>query len=215
MTQQIIDQLAKKIWNYHLLNHKLKKADCILTLGSHDLRVAERAAELFFDGLAPYIVFAGNRGRFTSDWKETEAYLFSQKALKMGVPKDSIFIEDKSTNTGENILFTKKLLAQNKLKPQKFIVVTKPFMERRAYATFKKQWPKKEIIVTSPKISFDDYPTKEYPKERMINSIAADFQRIKIYPKKGFQIPQEISKDVWSAYEQLIKLGYNKHLIKE
>ncbi|NQU77833.1 YdcF family protein [Candidatus Falkowbacteria bacterium] len=211
---QSVDNLAKKIWNYHLLNHKLKKADCILTLGSHDLRVAERAAQLFFDGLAPFIVFAGNRGRFTSDWKDTEAYLFSLVALKMGVPKEKILIEDKSTNTGENILFTKKLLQEKNFNPQKFIVVTKPFMERRAFATFKKQWFGKNVIVTSPKISFDKYPTKEYPKERLINSIVADFQRIKIYPAKGFQIPQDIPPDVWSAYEQLVKLGYNKHLIK-
>lgn len=215
MKQQSIDNLAKKIWNYHLLNYKLKKADCILVLGSHDLRVAKHAAELFFDGLAPFIVFSGNRGRFTSDWKDTEAYLFSRKALEMGVPREKFFIEDKSTNTGENILFTKKLLKEKNLNPQKFIVVTKPFMERRAYATFKKQWPEKQVLVASPKISFNEYPTPDYPKERMINSIVADFQRIKIYPAKGFQIPQDIPPDIWSAYEKLLELGYNKHLIKE
>ena len=35
--------LAKKLWDYHHTNHTLEKADCILALGSHDLRVAERA----------------------------------------------------------------------------------------------------------------------------------------------------------------------------
>ena len=30
------------IWNYMLLGHKMKKADVILCLGSHDLRVATR-----------------------------------------------------------------------------------------------------------------------------------------------------------------------------
>jgi len=41
-----------------------------------------------------------------------------------------------------------------------------------------------------------------------------DLQRIKVYPQKGFQIFQEIPDDVWTAYEQLLALGYTKHLIK-
>jgi len=41
-----------------------------------------------------------------------------------------------------------------------------------------------------------------------------DLQRIKLYPEKGFQIYQEIPGDVWQAYEQLVKLGFDKHLIR-
>ena len=44
--------------------------------------------------------------------------------------------------------------------------------------------------------------------------MVGDLQRIKIYPKKGFQIFQEIPDDVWQAYKQLVNLGYDKHLIK-
>ena len=41
MDREILD-LAKTIWNYHRLNHKVEKADIIIVLGSHDMRVAER-----------------------------------------------------------------------------------------------------------------------------------------------------------------------------
>ncbi|PIN72448.1 hypothetical protein COV22_03185, partial [Candidatus Woesearchaeota archaeon CG10_big_fil_rev_8_21_14_0_10_47_5] len=37
-------ELAKKLWDYHHVNQSLEKSDCILVLGSHDLRVAERGA---------------------------------------------------------------------------------------------------------------------------------------------------------------------------
>lgn len=47
-----VDKLAQKIWDYHRLNHKLEKADCIWVLGSHDARVAERGAQLFIESLA-------------------------------------------------------------------------------------------------------------------------------------------------------------------
>ncbi len=30
----------------------------------------------------------------------------------------------------------------------------------------------------------------------------------------GFQIPQEISGEIWSAYEKLVAAGYDKHLVK-
>lgn len=206
--------LAKKLWNYHHVNNSIEKADCILVLGSHDTRVAERAAELYLAGWAPVVIFSGGLGRLTEGvWTETEADLFSKIAIEKGVPKEAILTENKSTNTGENILFTQQLLAEKNLYPGSFIVVQKPYMERRSFATFKKHWPEKKLIVTSPQISFEDYATDEIPAEQVINIMAGDLQRIKLYAEKGFQIYQEIPADVWQAYEQLVKAGFDKHLI--
>jgi uncharacterized SAM-binding protein YcdF (DUF218 family) len=208
--------LAKKLWDYHHMHHTLEKADSILVLGSHDLRVAERAAQLYFEGWAPMIIFSGGLGNFTKNmWTETEADLFAAIAMSMGVPAEAILIENRSTNTGENILFTQQLLTQKNLDPQSFIVVQKPYMERRSYATFKQHWPDKKLMVTSPQISFEAYPTEEIPLERVINIMVGDLQRIRFYPEKGFQIFQEIPADVWQAYEQLVASGFNKHLMRE
>jgi len=64
-------QHAKKLWDYHHMNHTLVNADCILVLGSHDTRVAERGAELYLQGWAPLLVFSGGLGNFTKDlWQE-------------------------------------------------------------------------------------------------------------------------------------------------
>jgi uncharacterized SAM-binding protein YcdF (DUF218 family) len=210
-----VQTLAKKIWDYHHVNHRLVKSGCILVLGSHDTRVAERAAELYLEGWAPLIIFSGGLGRLTEGmWTETEAELFARIAVEKGVPEDAILIENKSTNTGENILFVQKLLNQKGLNPQNFIVVQKPYMERRSYATFKKNWPDKSLIVTSPQISFDDYPNTEIPLDKVINIMVGDLQRIKVYPDKGFQIYQDIPGDVWQAFERLVELGFDKQLIK-
>jgi uncharacterized SAM-binding protein YcdF (DUF218 family) len=206
---------AKKLWDYHHLYHSPESSDCILVLGSHDLRVAERGAALYLQGWAPILLFSGGLGNVTRDiWKESEADQFAAIARDMGVPSEAIFIENKSTNTGENILFTQELLAQRQLDPQTFLLVQKPYMERRSYATFKKHWPDKQLIVTSPQIAFEDYPTPEIPLEKVINIMVGDLQRIRIYPEKGFQIFQEIPDDVWQAYERLVELGFDKHLVK-
>jgi uncharacterized SAM-binding protein YcdF (DUF218 family) len=214
MTPEIIT-LAKKLWSYHHVYHTIEKSDCILALGSHDLRVANRAAELYLQGMAPLIIFSGGLGNFTKEiWTKSEADLFAGIAIQMGVPSEAILIENKSTNTGENILFTQRLLEAQHLHPESFIVVQKPYMERRAFATFKKLWPDKIFTVTSPQISFDDYPTPAIPLEKVVNIMVGDLQRIRIYPERGFQVYQEIPADVWDAFERLVALGFDKHLMQ-
>ncbi|MEP6950636.1 MAG: YdcF family protein [Ginsengibacter sp.] len=211
-----IFSLAQILWDFHHVNHQLAKADCILALGSHDLRVAHRAADLFLEGWAPLVIMSGGLGNFTKNiWKDTEADQFAVIAIQRGVPGDNILIENTSTNTGENILFTQELLEQKGLNPQSFIVVQKPYMERRSYATFKKHWPGKKLLVTSPQIPFDAYATGAIPLEKVINIMTGDLQRIKLYPAKGFQVYQEIPPEVWDAYEKLINSGFNEHLVEE
>ena len=215
MINQEALSLAKKLWNYHQLHHTLEKSDCILVLGNLDTRTADRGADIYLQGYAPIIIFSGGLGKLTKDmWAGTEADLFATIALDKGVPREAIFIENKSTNTGENILFTQQLLQEKNLNLHSFIVVQKPYMERRSYATFKKHWPNKKLLVTSPLLSFEEYPTNDIPVEKLINMMVGDLQRIKLYPEKGFQVSQEIPEDVWEAYEQLVEAGFDNHLMK-
>jgi len=214
MVQQTDEELAKILWDYNLLKQPLKKADCILALGSIDLRVAQRAAELYLQGFASLIIFSGNEGEVTKGlFKEPEAVVFAKEAIKMGVPQKNIILEDKSTNTGENIVLTRKLIQEKGLDLKSFIVVQKPWMLRRTYATIKKQWPEMDFVVTAPEIPFEDYPYKLISMDFMINTIVGDTQRVKIYGQKCFQIRQQISKKVWGAFEELVKRGYTKHLL--
>lgn len=206
--------LSQLLWDYHHMQQELSKSDCVFVLGSHDLRVANRGAELYLQGWAPLLIFSGGLGNVTKGiWTETEADRFAAIALEMGVPAEAILIENKSTNTGENILFTQQLLQSRRLSPSSFILVQKPYMERRTYATFCKQWPGPSLLVTSPQLSFAGYPNEEIPIERVINIMVGDLQRIKVYPDKGFQVYQEIPAPIWAAFERLVKLGFNKHLV--
>jgi len=213
-----IHSLAEKIWDYHRMKQQVDKADVILVLCSHDRKVAERGAELFLEQWAPLLIFSGGLGSITRDiWTEPEADQFAKIAIAMGVPQKRILIENRSTNTGENILFTKQLLAERNIDPQKFILVQKPYMERRSFATFRKLWPEKQVLVTSPQVSFDEYldgfAASELSADDVINIMVGDLQRIKIYAKEGFQIHQEIPDDVWSAYEELVRAGYDQRLV--
>lgn len=215
-----IQALAERIWDYHLMKHQLAPAGAILVLCSHDERVAERGAQLFLEGWAPLLIFSGGRGAITGRlWQEPEAERFARIAAGFGVPLAQILIEPNSTNTGENIRFTKQLLAERGIDPASFIVVQKPYMERRSYATFRQHWPEKQVLVTSPQVSFADY-LAEYTHNSLspddvVGIMVGDLQRIKFYPQLGYQIAQEIPDEVWSAYKRLVNAGYDRFLINE
>ena len=46
------------LWNFMSMGHKVEPSDCIFVLCSNDTRVAEYAAELYQQKVAPYIVFS-------------------------------------------------------------------------------------------------------------------------------------------------------------
>ena len=205
-----------------LVEHELRlwdymPADCIVVLCSHDISVAEYAIELYQQGYAPYLLFSGGvvqqnpaLGVF---WDTSEAEYFARRALASGVPAGAILIENRSRNTGENIRFTRQLLESRGFDFHSFIMVQKPYMERRVLATALQQWPGIDFVVTSPPIACADYLNGALPRAEVIQHIVGDFQRIKVYGENGFQAPQEIPANVWDAFEQLVALGYDKRLV--
>jgi uncharacterized SAM-binding protein YcdF (DUF218 family) len=215
-----IRPFVERVWRYHQLNHQLAPAEAILVLCSHDTIVAECGARLFLDAWAPLLIFSGGFGGITRRlWTEPEANRFAAIARAMGVPDARILIENQSTNTGENVQFTRDMLFARGLDPASFILVQKPYMERRTYATFKKVWPGKPIMVTSPRMSLDEYLAgysgQALSSDDAIGIMVGDLQRIREYPARGFQIPQQIPEEVWDAYLELVSAGYDKYLLKE
>lgn len=212
-----VDKNAKIIWNFMQMNMPLQKADAIFVLCSHDTRVAQRALDLYSEGFAPWVIVSGGAGKLTKDlFSKSEAEVFKDILVAGGVPEDKIIVEPKSANTGENVRFTFDLLTSINRMFSSLILVQKPYMERRTYATFKKQWPDAEtqILVTSPRMSYEEYiDGGEISKELIINVMVGDLQRIREYPKMGFQVEQDIPDVVWDAYEALVAAGYTKHLI--
>lgn len=212
------DALVQILWDYMLVGHTLRQSDCIFVLGSYDVRVANYAIDLYKQGYAPYLLFSGGviqqNPSLNVFWDETEAHYFARLAIQQGVSADKILIENQATNTGENFTCTQTLLNQQGFDFQSFICVQKPFMERRVWATGLKVWDDKQFIVTSPPISCTDYLSGELPKDGLIQHIVGDFQRVKSYGDNGFQVPQEIPDFAWNAFNQLVALGYDNHLVK-
>ena len=212
---------AEILWDYHHLDQKLKNADTIIAFGSHDLHVAERAADLYLSGYSKSIIFTGGLGRITQNiWNKPEANKFADIAIRKGVPESAIYIENQSTNTGENISLSKELIRNNNITVDSVIVVDKPFKERRIFATLKKQWPELNFVVTSPQASLKEYlkyyqDSVELEVDDFINIMVGDLQRIDVYGRNGFQISQDIPLEVWEAFNTLVNEGYDKQLLRD
>ncbi|MEK7951453.1 YdcF family protein [Luteolibacter soli] len=203
---------ALVLWNYHRLNHELLPTDGILVFGSNDLRVAEHAAGLFHRGLAPWILFSGARGRMTQDWKETEAEAMAGVARECGVPEEVILVENRATNTGENICFSRELLEARGIVLSDAIVVQKPYMERRTIAALDVQWPGVSFRASSPGLGFEEYCVGTLTTELVTSAMAGDFQRILDYPALGFASVQEVPEEVMDAFRVLVDAGFTGQL---
>lgn len=213
MNKVDIDTLAKIVWSYTKMGEQLEPADAIIAMGSMDMRVAERAADLWHQKLAPVVVVTGGLGRLTgNDTSISEAAKFADILHAKGVPEEAILIEDKASNGAENFTFSIDMLRAKRIPANSIVAVTQPYMERRAYATAKKLFPNVNIQMASPEVTYEDYPTPEVPKDLMINILVGELHRIRLYPAKGFTIPQDIPAKVKDAAEVLISSGYDKQL---
>ena len=207
------------LWDYLSLHQIPGKADCILGFGNFNTNIARRAAQLYHQGLAPKILFTGGLGRNTEGLlPEPEAVRFAKVAMECGVPREDILIEDKSTNTRENILFTRQLLEELGIKHETLLGVHQPFMERRITAAMGVYWPEPDFSVTSPQVTIpeylDDARRQGITENAAVSVIVGDFQRIDLYARLGYQLPQHIPEEAWQAFRALVAMGYDKQLAK-
>ena len=212
-------QPLQVIWDYLCLNEPLQKADCIVGFGNFNTDIARRAAELYHAGFAPKVLFTGGLGRNTEGLlPEPEAVRFAKVAMEAGVPEADIILEPDSTNTKENILFTREKLEKLGLPHERILGVHQPFMERRIKAAMGVYWPELDFQVTSPQVTIAQYLERAGQQgvspNASVSVIVGDFQRMDLYAKLGYQLPQHIPEAAWAAFHQLVEMGFDQQLAK-
>ncbi|HUQ61858.1 YdcF family protein [Lentzea sp.] len=217
MIEQISDEQwrdAQSIWDYHQMGHERRPADVAIGLGSHDLGVATFAAELYHAGLFPLLVFTGGTSPTTAArFPRGEAVHYREHALALGVPDNAILVEPHAGNTGQNITLSRALLAEHGHDPRSVLLISKPYMERRAYATCSKAWPEADTTCASEPLKLDDYVRAIGDEKLVIDMLVGDLQRIIEYPKMGFATEQHVPQGVLAAYDRLVQAGFTSRLL--
>jgi uncharacterized SAM-binding protein YcdF (DUF218 family) len=118
-----------------------QKADAIVVFGGgvgesgspggSTIERTRYAAELYKAGYADKIIFSSGYSYIYNDAENMRLV-----ALSIGVSDKDIILEQKANNTYENVVYSKKILDENKL--NSIILVSSPYNMRRAYLVFNK-----------------------------------------------------------------------------
>jgi uncharacterized SAM-binding protein YcdF (DUF218 family) len=205
---------VETLWRYHDLGHEVRRCDVGIGLGSHDLGVAVVATRLFHEGLFPWIVFTGANAPTTVErFPRGEAVHYGEYAVEHGVPADSILVEPCATNTAENLDYSRQRLAERQIPVCSVLLMSRPYQQRRAFATCKLVWPEVEVVCASNPLGLDEYVRSIGDVRRVVNILVGDTQRIEVYAERGFAIRQEVPDEVRAAFDRLVAAGYTRRLI--
>jgi uncharacterized SAM-binding protein YcdF (DUF218 family) len=201
-------QDAELIWDYHQMGHEPRPCDVAIGLGSHDLGVASYAAELYRAGMFPLVVFSGGNSPTTAErFPRGEAVHYREHAIAHGVPDSAILVEPNAANTGQNFSLSRAVLTDHGITPRTALVISKPYMERRAFATCQLVWPDIEVLCTSEPLKFADYVQSIGNEGLVIDMLVGDLQRV------IEAAPQDVPADVIAAYNRLLEAGFDSRLI--
>ncbi|MFJ6298699.1 YdcF family protein [Streptomyces griseoviridis] len=205
---------ARRIWSYHQMGHTLRPCSVAVGLGSHDLGVADTAVDLYKRGMAPLLVFTGATSPTTRDrMPRGEAVHYRERALELGVPSAAVLVEPRARNTGENIRFSRDVLEEAGVEVSSVLLISKPYEERRAYATARKLWPEVEIVSASTPMTLDEYVDSIGDARLVIDMLVGALQRLMVYPDQRFMISQPVPADVTEAYQRLRQAGFTSRLL--
>ena len=139
----------RDITEFIFLEDLPEKADLIIVPGNTWPQPARRAAALYHEGMAPYIVVSGrySKGQQTfagaacegDRYKGaymTEADFLTDVLIREGVPETAVLQERKAEFTLENARYIRKLLEEKKMTVKKALICCQAFHARRCRMYF-------------------------------------------------------------------------------
>jgi uncharacterized SAM-binding protein YcdF (DUF218 family) len=205
---------VEALWRYHDTGHELRPCDVGIGLGSHDPGVAVVATQLFHAGLFRRLIFTGANAPTTiGQFPRGEAVHYREYAIENGVPAELILVEPHASNTAQNLELSRRLLVEHGIPISSVLLMSRPYQQRRAYATCRTVWPEVDVVCASNPLSLDAYVESIGDARKVIDMLVGDTQRIEVYAERGFAIPQSVPDDVRAAFERLVAAGFTSRLI--
>ncbi len=206
-------EYARVLWEYLAERDEPCKSDVLVLLSSHSLRVPKHASTLYAEGYAASVVLSGGtRARWW--WPGScEAHRDARILADSGVPRRAMVLETRSTNTAENIQYSKNIVLERFGREASVLFVHKPYMLRRVRLTLQALWPDVVARVTCEPTSFDAYEPSGSAQEALIHILVGNVDRLIEYPKLGYFAEVEIPAMVLRAYQELVARGYTDYYL--
>lgn len=187
-------------------------ADAVMGFGLFDLKLPRFCGDLFAQGRARRIIFSGGIGVGTGKLVGTEADAWRAELRRShpAISDEHVIVENKSTNTGENLARTTELLAQSHPSLafgrgiNRIILVASPSRVRRVRLTFRKQHPVVTAFAVCPPGTFDGeraaYAENNY---NYVDHLVGELDRIVDYPARGYIAAEPLPAEIKAAHETL------------
>lgn len=172
------------ISNFIFVESALKKAQIILIPGSSQPFLMEKAAQLYHEGLAPYVLPSGGYNprlpQYPSEW----AFL-AEIGERKGIPREAILKEDQARHTFDNAILSYEVITKAGLRVDRAILVCKGFHSRRALLTYQTCFPEEVSFYVST-VPDGDGCTREnwYRNEACIGRVMGEVAKIGTYFEK-------------------------------
>ncbi|WLR42278.1 YdcF family protein [Bacillus carboniphilus] len=184
-----MSHLFDRITEFIFVETTVLPADVILIPGSNHPPLMEKAASLYNQGLAPYILPSGGY----KDHVGMKEYEYLRRlGLENGVPQEAILKENQPQHTLENATLSLRVLNKENINSKKVIIVCKAAHSCRALLSYQSVFPKEAKFFVSPVV--DRYGiTKENwaQSERGIKRIMTEVKKVETY--FGQQVPNLIN----------------------
>ena len=181
----IIVRIGANLGSFLIVNDELHKADAIVVFSGDNGPRTEKGVELLKEGLGEYLILSG--GIVYDD--VTMAELMKNHAIKLGVPKEKILIDDKASTTHENAEFTKDIIEESNFKS--IIVVTSEYHSRRSKLAMKKVLENtlvdgKKVEVMVAHSTEEKFTTKWWTSGNSILIVISEYLKLMGYWLKGY-----------------------------
>jgi uncharacterized SAM-binding protein YcdF (DUF218 family) len=123
-----------------------------------------------------------------------------------------VLLEEAATNTGENVRFSLRLLADEGVACRSVLSIQNATLTRRALATFAQEFPDLTVVCLSPNRPYDDYLASPAEARSFLDDLVGNLQRVLVYPGQGLQVAQPMPEAVLSAYRLLLSRGFDRQL---
>ncbi|MFL6694829.1 MAG: YdcF family protein [Ramlibacter sp.] len=147
----------------------------------------EPAAELLGQGLAPRALVTGG-APYRDGSRGSEAQGVKTALVSAGIPESGILVEERSTNTLENVLFTIKLLNEIGATPRSLMFYCKAHHSGRVRRTLSKYLPEVvlscatyDAVYEGASVSVTNWTESEIAVRRVL----AEYARIRVYADRG------------------------------
>ena len=184
------NEFMKNVEEFVFAESQPEKADIIFVPGNGFPDMAEKAASLYREGYAPYILpsgrysitlgkFAGVQSKkeiYGGDY-ETEWEFLKNVLLKNGVPEEAILREDQATFTYENAIYSRQVTDHAELEIERAILCCKSYHARRCLMYYQLLYPKTEFYVVP--VNADGITRENWRKnEEGIDAVTGELSRI-------------------------------------